>query len=70
MKLKLKKPQFNGSGSFNANKLKTNLKMAVQRLNMASNKKSALVKQSMRDVAVLLAEDPPKKKRHALKRKH
>jgi len=54
-------------GSFNANKLKTNLKMAVQRLNMASNKKSALVKQSMRDVAVLLAEDPPKEEKARIK---
>lgn len=34
---------------------------------MASNKKSALLKQSMRDVAVLLAEDPPKEEKARIK---
>ena len=34
--------------------------MAVSRIQVASNKKTALLKQSMREVAVLLAEEPPK----------
>jgi vacuolar protein sorting-associated protein IST1 len=37
--------------------------MAVHRFQMASNKKSALLKQSMREVAILLAEDPPKEEK-------
>jgi vacuolar protein sorting-associated protein IST1 len=41
--------------------------MAVHRFQMASNKKSALLKQSMRDVAVLLAEDPPKEEKARIK---
>lgn len=48
---------------FNANKLKPQLKMAVHRFQMASNKKSALLKQNMREVAVLLSEDPPKEEK-------
>jgi len=52
---------------FNANKLKPQLKMAVHRFQMASNKKSALLKQSMREVAVLLAEDPPKEEKARIK---
>jgi len=48
---------------FNANKLKPQLKMAVHRFQMASNKKTALLKQNMREVAVLLAEDPPKEEK-------
>jgi vacuolar protein sorting-associated protein IST1 len=43
------------------------LKMAVHRFQMASNKKSALLKQSMRDVAILLAEDPPKEEKARIK---
>lgn len=41
--------------------------MAVHRFQMASNKKSALLKQSMRDVAILLAEDPPKEEKARIK---
>jgi len=52
---------------FNANKLKTQLKMAIHRFQMASNKKSALLKQNMREVAVLLAEDPPKEEKARIK---
>lgn len=37
--------------------------MAVHRFQMASNKKAALLKQNMREVAVLLAEDPPKEEK-------
>lgn len=52
---------------FNANKLKPQLKMAVHRFQMASNKKSAILKQNMREVAVLLAEDPPKEEKARIK---
>jgi len=52
---------------FNSNKLKPQLKMAVHRFQMASNKKSALLKQNMREVAVLLAEDPPKEEKARIK---
>ena len=41
--------------------------MAVHRFQMASNKKSALLKQSMREVAVLLSEDPPKEEKARIK---
>ena len=43
------------------------LKMAVHRFQMASNKKSALLKQSMREVAILLAEVPPKEEKARIK---
>lgn len=39
------------------------LKMASTRIQIASNKKSALLKQSMREIAVMLAEDPPKEEK-------
>lgn len=39
------------------------LKMACGRIQIASNKKSALLKQSMREVALLLAEDPPREEK-------
>ncbi|KAG7361400.1 regulator of Vps4 activity family protein [Nitzschia inconspicua] len=52
---------------FNPSKLKPQLKMAVHRFQMASNKKSALLKQSMREVAVLLNEDPPKEEKARIK---
>lgn len=58
---------FDMFGGYNENKLKPQLKMAVHRFQMASNKKSALLKQSMRDVAVLLAEDPPKEEKARIK---
>eukprot|EP00980_Cylindrotheca_fusiformis_P023723 scaffold10871_cov177-Cylindrotheca_fusiformis.AAC.3 len=41
--------------------------MAVSRFNIASNKKSALLKQNMRAIAVLLAEDPPKEEKARIK---
>lgn len=37
--------------------------MAVSRIQIASNKKSALLKQSMREIAVMLAEEPPKEEK-------
>mmetsp|Transcript_9476 Transcript_9476/g.15228 ORF Transcript_9476/g.15228 Transcript_9476/m.15228 type:complete len:364 (+) Transcript_9476:112-1203(+) len=52
---------------FNATKLKPQLKMAVHRFQMASNKKAALLKQNMREVAVLLSEDPPKEEKARIK---
>lgn len=58
---------FDWAWGFNANKLKPQLKMAVHRFQMASNKKSALLKQNMRQVAVLLAEDPPKEEKARIK---
>lgn len=50
-------------GGFSASKLKPQLKMAVTRIKIASNKKSALLKQSIREVAILLQEDPPKEEK-------
>ena len=41
--------------------------MAVSRFAIASNKKSALMKQNMREVAVLLAEEPPKEEKARIK---
>ena len=43
------------------------LKMAVSRFQIASNKKAALLKQNMREVAVLLADDPPKEEKARIK---
>jgi vacuolar protein sorting-associated protein IST1 len=43
------------------------LKMAVSRFQIASNKKSALLKQNMRAAAVLLAEDPPREEKARIK---
>jgi len=37
--------------------------MAVSRIQIASNKKAALLKQNMREVAVMLSEDPPKEEK-------
>lgn len=37
--------------------------MATSRIQIASNKKSALLKQSMREIALMLAEDPPKEEK-------
>ena len=50
-------------GGYKATKLKTNLKMAVSRFTISSNKKSALMKQQIREIAKLLAEDPPKEEK-------
>lgn len=54
-------------GGFKASKLKPQLKMAVSRFSIASNKKSAKMKQTMREVAVLLAEEPPKEEKARIK---
>jgi hypothetical protein len=37
--------------------------MAVSRIQIASNKKAALLKQNMREVAVMLSEDPPREEK-------
>lgn len=58
---------FDFLGGFNQTKLKTQLKMAVSRFQIASNKKAALLKQNMRACAVLLAEDPPKEEKARIK---
>lgn len=50
-------------GGFNATKLKPQLKMACGRIQIASNKKTALLKQSTREVAAMLAEEPPKEEK-------
>eukprot|EP00522_Entomoneis_paludosa_P012177 CAMPEP_0172449160 /NCGR_PEP_ID=MMETSP1065-20121228/7937_1 /TAXON_ID=265537 /ORGANISM="Amphiprora paludosa, Strain CCMP125" /LENGTH=335 /DNA_ID=CAMNT_0013200769 /DNA_START=233 /DNA_END=1240 /DNA_ORIENTATION=+ len=54
-------------GGFSGTKLKVQLKMAVSRIQIASNKKSALLKQNMRDVAVMLSEEPPKEEMASIK---
>ena len=54
-------------GGYKESKLKPQLKMAVSRFGIASNKKSALLKQNMREVAVLLADDPPKEEKARIK---
>lgn len=54
-------------GGYNATKLKPQLKMAVTRFGIASNKKSALMKQQIREIAKLLAEDPPKEEKARIK---
>ena len=41
----------------------SDLKMAVSRFQIAANKKSALMKQQMREIAVMLSEDPPKEEK-------
>lgn len=47
-------------GGFSASKLKPQLKMASQRFQISSNKKSAIMKQQKRDIAQLLSHAPPK----------
>jgi len=41
--------------------------MAVSRFAIASNKKSAIMKQNMREIAVLLAEEPPREEKARIK---
>ena len=53
--------------SYNPNKLKTQLKMAITRLQILNNKKSALMKQQIREIAKLLAESPPKEEEARIK---
>lgn len=50
-------------GGFKKDKLRPSLKMAVSRFEIASNKKSALMKQQMREIAKLLDEKPPKEEK-------
>ncbi|KAL3822939.1 hypothetical protein ACHAXA_011654 [Cyclostephanos tholiformis] len=50
-------------GGYDASKLKAQLKMAAHRFGISSNKKMALIKQQSREVARLLAEDPPREER-------
>lgn len=50
---------------FKASKLKPQLKMAVSRFQIAANKKTALMKQQMREIAKLLAEEPTPKEEKA-----
>ncbi|GKZ00417.1 hypothetical protein MPSEU_000994600 [Mayamaea pseudoterrestris] len=50
-------------GGFNSSKLKPQLKMGVSRIQIASNKKSALLKQNMREIALMLSEDPPREEK-------
>ena len=54
-------------GGYKASKLKPQLKMAVTRLQISANKKSALMKQQIREIAKLLAEDPPKEEKARIK---
>jgi len=54
-------------GGFSASKLKPQLKMAVSRFAIASNKKSAIMKQNMREIALLLAEEPPREEKARIK---
>jgi len=49
--------------SYSSSKLKSQLKMAVHRFQINSNKKSALLKQQKREIANLLVEDPPKEEK-------
>mmetsp|Transcript_14325 Transcript_14325/g.18094 ORF Transcript_14325/g.18094 Transcript_14325/m.18094 type:complete len:368 (-) Transcript_14325:257-1360(-) len=52
-------------GGYSESKLKPTLKMAVSRFNIASNKKTALMKQQMREIAKLLGERPNPKEEKA-----
>ncbi|KAL7468504.1 hypothetical protein ACHAXS_008730 [Conticribra weissflogii] len=55
-------------GGYKASKLKPQLKMAVTRFQIAANKKSALSKQQIREIATLLAEKPnPKEEKARIK---
>ncbi|KAL9181751.1 hypothetical protein ACHAXT_012094 [Thalassiosira profunda] len=56
-----------GVGGYKASKLKPQLKMAVTRLQINANKKSALMKQQIREIAVLLADTPPKEEKARIK---
>jgi len=52
-------------GGFKTTKVKPLLKMAVSRFHIASNKKTAIMKQQMREIAKLLAEEPTPKEEKA-----
>jgi len=53
--------------SYSPTKLQPQLKMAATRLEILNNKKSALMKQQIRDIAKLLAEEPPKEEKARIK---
>ncbi|KAL7433125.1 hypothetical protein ACHAXH_006539 [Discostella pseudostelligera] len=48
---------------YNPSKLKPQLKMAITRLNISSNKKSALMKQQIREIATMLSDTPPREEK-------
>jgi len=52
-------------GGFSASKLKPRLKMATNRFQIAIAKKSAIMKQQKREIALLLAEEPIPKEEKA-----
>lgn len=54
---------FFSGGKYDSAKLKTQLKMAVHRFQMSSNKKTALLMQQKREIAELLSQDPPKEEK-------
>jgi hypothetical protein len=54
-------------GGYDASKLKPQLKMAVTRFSIASNKKSALSKQQCREIAKMLDESPPREEKARIK---
>lgn len=54
-------------GGYKGAKLKMALKMAVTRFQIAANKKTAVGKQQIREIAMLLAETPPKEEKARIK---
>lgn len=54
-------------GGYRSSKLKPQLKMAVTRFQISGNKKSALMKQQIREIAMLLAAEPPKEEKARIK---
>ena len=52
-----------GIGGYKPSSLKSNLKMAVTRLAISSNKKSVLAKQQIREIASMLADTPPREEK-------
>ncbi|KAL7515787.1 hypothetical protein ACHAWX_000864 [Stephanocyclus meneghinianus] len=55
------------STKYNSTTLKTKLKRAVTRIQEFNNKKSALTKQQIREIATLLAETPPREEMARIK---
>jgi len=51
------------SKGFDATKLKATLRLCSSRFDVAKHKKAALMKENMREVAMLLAEEPPKEEK-------
>lgn len=52
-----------GIGGYKPSSLKSNLKMAVTRLAISSNKKTVLAKQQIREIATMLADTPPREEK-------